>query len=106
MTQQAGRVREVVVGVDGSDEARRALAWRFREAGLRGVAVRVLTVWTGSPPSGAAVGARTTAQFERDVEARLRAHPVEAARARRHAAAPPEAMGRDRHPVESVIEAG
>ena len=34
MTQQADRVREVVVGVDGADEARRALAWGFREAGL------------------------------------------------------------------------
>ena len=37
MTQQADGVLKVVVGVDGADEARRALAWGSREAGLRGL---------------------------------------------------------------------
>jgi nucleotide-binding universal stress UspA family protein len=78
MTQRADRVREVVDGVDGSDEARRAVAWGFREAVLRGVGVRVLTVWTGSPPSGAGEGPRTTEEFERAVVARVRADAVEA----------------------------
>src|SRR3712207_793382 len=104
MTQQAGRVREVVVGVDGSDEARRALAWGFREAGLRGVAVRVLTVWTGSPPSGVGEGPRATAEFERDVEARVRTEAVEAARVTGTAAVPFETQVRYGHPAESLIE--
>jgi nucleotide-binding universal stress UspA family protein len=104
MTQQADPVREVVVGVDGSDEARRALAWGFREAGLRGVAVRVLTVWTGSPPSGAGEGSRTTEEFERDVEARVRADAVEAARATGTAAVPFATEVRYGHPAQSLVE--
>ncbi|SDM74571.1 Nucleotide-binding universal stress protein, UspA family [Geodermatophilus siccatus] len=104
MTQRADRVREVVVGVDGSDEARRALAWGFREAGLREVAVRVLTVWTGSPPSGAGEGSRPTAEFEREVGARVRADAVEAARATGTAAVPFETQVRYGHPAESLIE--
>ncbi len=48
----------VVVGIDGSDEARRALNWAVREAGLRESALTVFTVistmaspWTGHPLS-------------------------------------------------------
>ena len=104
MTEQADRVRAVVVGVDGSDEARRALAWGFREAGLRGVGVRVLTVWTGSPPSGAGEGPRTTDEFERAVQARVRADAVEAARAAGAAAVPFETAVRFGHPAASLVE--
>lgn len=104
MTQQADRVREVVVGVDGSDEARRALAWGVREAGLRGVAVRVLTVWAGSPPSGAGEGPRTTGEFERELEARVRADAVEAARATGTATVPVATEVRYGHPARSLVE--
>src|SRR5690242_12589237 len=46
----------IVVGVDGSEAAGRALDWAIREAGLRGAALTVLAVhevasnhWTGNP---------------------------------------------------------
>jgi len=46
----------IVVGVDGSEAAHRALDWAIREAGLRGAALTVLAVhqvasnyWTGDP---------------------------------------------------------
>ncbi len=105
MTQQAERVREVVVGVDGSEEARRALAWGLREAGLRGVAARVVTVWTGSPPSAAAEGPRAAADLEREVEARVRADAVGAARATDAATVRFETEVRYGHPARSLIEA-
>ena len=54
MRQEADRVREVVVGVDGADEARRALAWGFRGAGLRGVGTAVRY---GHPAESLVVGA-------------------------------------------------
>jgi nucleotide-binding universal stress UspA family protein len=56
MTQQADGVLKVVVGVDGADEARRALAWGFREAGLRGVGTAVRY---GHPAESLVVGAGT-----------------------------------------------
>ena len=46
----------ITVGVDGSEQSRRALEWAVREAGLRGAALIVLAVhqvasnhWTGNP---------------------------------------------------------
>ena len=46
----------ITVGVDGSEQSRRALEWAVREAGLRGAALTVLAVhqvasnhWTGNP---------------------------------------------------------
>jgi nucleotide-binding universal stress UspA family protein len=46
----------IVVGVDGSDHAHRALTWAMREAGIRHVPLTVLAVhavaasaWTGNP---------------------------------------------------------
>jgi nucleotide-binding universal stress UspA family protein len=48
----------IVVGIDGSDDSRRALNWAMREAGIRGAALTVLSViptmaspWTGNPLS-------------------------------------------------------
>ena len=46
----------ILVGIDGSDNSRKALEWAVREAGLRGTSLTVLGVhqvatnyWTGSP---------------------------------------------------------
>ncbi len=46
----------IVVGIDGSDEAHRALSWAMREAAMRHAALTVMTViptmaspWTGNP---------------------------------------------------------
>jgi nucleotide-binding universal stress UspA family protein len=46
----------ILVGIDGSDNARKALEWAVREAGLRGTSLTVLAVhqvasnhWTGDP---------------------------------------------------------
>ncbi len=36
----------VVVGVDGSEQSRLALAWAAEEAGLRGARLRVVHVWS------------------------------------------------------------
>jgi nucleotide-binding universal stress UspA family protein len=47
-TAQHGQDR-IVVGVDGSDDSRRALAWAVDEAKVRGAAVIAVTAW--SPPS-------------------------------------------------------
>jgi nucleotide-binding universal stress UspA family protein len=38
--------RRVVVGVDGSEHSRRALAWAGEEARLRGVGLEVIMAWT------------------------------------------------------------
>src|SRR5215467_9252031 len=46
----------ILVGIDGSDNSRKALEWAVREAGLRGSSLTVLAVhqvaanhWTGDP---------------------------------------------------------
>jgi nucleotide-binding universal stress UspA family protein len=46
----------ILVGIDGSDNSRKALGWAVREAGLRGTSLTVLAVhqvaanhWTGDP---------------------------------------------------------
>jgi nucleotide-binding universal stress UspA family protein len=44
----------VVVGVDGSDGARRALLWAAEEARLRGAALRVVHVWSYLDQAGEA----------------------------------------------------
>jgi nucleotide-binding universal stress UspA family protein len=43
MQENAGHT--VVVGVDGSDQADRALHWSIEEALLRGAGIRVVTAW-------------------------------------------------------------
>lgn len=108
MTQQGNGprddVREVVVGVDGSDGARRALAWGLREARLRRVGVRVVTVWTGDPPPGHGGGLTTVAEFEQALEARMRSDTAEAAQATASAAVSVVAEVRYGHPARSLID--
>lgn len=49
---------DIVVGVDGSENAKRALAWAVDEAELRGVRVRAVLAWSylGLEGSGMKVG--------------------------------------------------
>ena len=42
----------IVVGVDGSEEAREALRWALAEAGLRGCTLHALHVWSYAPVAG------------------------------------------------------
>jgi nucleotide-binding universal stress UspA family protein len=107
MTQQGHAVREVVVGVDGSDEARRALTWALCEARLRGTAVRVVTVWAGRRPPDDADGADrsgSVARFEADVVAGMRADADAAARATGTTAVPVLPEVRYGHPARTLIE--
>lgn len=108
MTQQVdgpcGDVREVVVGVDGSDGARRALAWGLQEARLRRVGVRVVTVWIGDPPPGDGDGPTTVAEFEQALEARVRSDAAEAAQATGSSAVPVVPEVRYGHPARSLID--
>jgi nucleotide-binding universal stress UspA family protein len=56
-------MRGIVVGVDGSDGSRNALAWALAEARLRGVNVHAVHVWS-SPSVGAAPLAPPLIDFE------------------------------------------
>ena len=46
----------IVVGVDGSEHARRALAWALDEARLHGASVRAVTAWNSVPMAAFAGG--------------------------------------------------
>jgi nucleotide-binding universal stress UspA family protein len=45
LTTEAVNRPVIVVGVDGSDRADRALDWSIAEAELRGLALRIVTAW-------------------------------------------------------------
>lgn len=47
----------IVVGIDGSDEARAALRWAVEEARLRDASVRVVHAWSLAPLAAPSVGA-------------------------------------------------
>ncbi|MGR6964452.1 universal stress protein [Geodermatophilus sp. URMC 61] len=105
MTEQLGDdVREVVVGVDGSDGSRRALAWGLREAFLRRVGLRVVTVWTGGSPPGDGDAPAAVAEFEEALEARVRSDVAEAARATGAMAVPVVPEVRYGHPARSLMD--
>jgi nucleotide-binding universal stress UspA family protein len=59
MTQPPGQgERRIVVGVDGSDSSKAALAWAVKQARFTGAAVAAVTAWEfgltyGFPPSAA-----------------------------------------------------
>jgi nucleotide-binding universal stress UspA family protein len=71
---------ELVVGVDGSEAAREALRWSFREADMAGLPMRCVHVWQPSPDLGELERVsemQTVADFEdevlKDVAADVRA---------------------------------
>lgn len=59
---------DIVVGIDGSDDAERALRWALDEAEMRGVRVRAVLTWTYLGQSGSKLGPLTT---EADAQALL-----------------------------------
>jgi nucleotide-binding universal stress UspA family protein len=70
-------VRQIVVGVDGSQGGRRALAWALEQAAASGAAVQaVLSWWWGDPstPLADARACQESAQLTLDRE--VRAQPV------------------------------
>ena len=73
---EAASLHEVVVGVDGSAGARAALDWALREARLRDLAIRLVTVWPEDAPWRVLTGAvdpSSAHRVEEDLRARMRA---------------------------------
>jgi nucleotide-binding universal stress UspA family protein len=100
--------REVVVGVDGSAGARTALAWALREAQLRGVAVRVVTVWPADRPPhvhDGGIGRPGVADVEQDVRARMGTEAAEVAASTGCGAVPIESEVRYGQPARQLIDA-
>jgi nucleotide-binding universal stress UspA family protein len=98
---------EVVVGVDGSDRARTALAWGLQEARLRGGAVRPVTVWPEDGPPHAhdgGIGRPSVADFERDVLSRMSADAAEVAAATGCEAVPVHTEVRYGQPAQQLID--
>lgn len=60
---------DIVVGVDGSEDSKRALAWAVEEAKLRGTRVRAVLCWSYLGMAGSEMGVGTT---EEDALAFLR----------------------------------
>lgn len=52
MTTQAGGSRRIVVGVDGSEPSKAALAWAVSEARMRAAGVDAVTAWETPAPFG------------------------------------------------------
>ena len=98
---------EVVVGVDGSDGARTALAWGLQEARLRGGAVRPVTVWPEDGPPhvhDAGIGQPSVADFERDVRSRMDTEATEVAAATGCEAVPVHPEVRYGQPAQQLID--
>ena len=51
---------DIVVGIDGSDHAARALRWALDEAALRGCRVRAVLTWSFLGEEGSLLGTGTT----------------------------------------------
>jgi nucleotide-binding universal stress UspA family protein len=72
---------DIVVGIDGSANSRRALTWALDEAELRGCRVRAVLTWSYLGESGTELGPKTT---EADARAMLDAVLAESAGERSH----------------------
>jgi nucleotide-binding universal stress UspA family protein len=97
----------VVVGVDGSDGARTALAWGLQEARLRGAAVRTVTVWPedGSPHvHDGGLGRPSVADFEREVRSRMSTEAAEVAAATGCEAVPVHPEVRYGQPAQQLVD--
>lgn len=97
----------VVVGLDGSDGARTALAWGLQEARLRGGAVRPVTVWSAERPPhahDAGLGQPDVGDFERDVRSRMGEEAAEVAAATGCEAVPVHPEVRYGQPAQQLID--
>jgi nucleotide-binding universal stress UspA family protein len=105
---EAAAPREVVVGVDGSTGARTALAWALREAQLRGIPVRVVTVWpTDRPPHAhdGGIGESGVVDVEQDVQVRMGAEAAGVAASVGCGEVPVHPEVRYGHPARELIDA-
>ncbi|HZE38338.1 MAG TPA: universal stress protein [Stackebrandtia sp.] len=88
----------IVVGLDGSEPARRALAWALREAARTNASVEAITVWDWDGIEGSLVSATSPAEEEQ------RAEDVLAAEIRAAAPdQPPTLTGRTRRGRASTV---
>jgi nucleotide-binding universal stress UspA family protein len=104
----AATPHQVVVGVDGSEGARRALAWGLQEAHLRGEAVRPVTVWPEDrPPHGheGGIGRPGIAGVEEGVRSRMRAEAAGVAASTGCGAVPVHPEVRYGQPARQLIDA-
>lgn len=72
---------DILVGIDGSANARRALTWALDEAELRSCRVRAVLTWSYLGESGSTLGPKTS---EADARALLDAEVAEVAGDRAH----------------------
>jgi nucleotide-binding universal stress UspA family protein len=98
----------VVVGVDGSDQADRALDWSIEEALLRGAGIRIVTAWHVPLGAFAGHGSSPAAGTTAEATIRLAAEGVaKAAAARVHKAAanvPVETRVVEGQPADVLID--
>jgi nucleotide-binding universal stress UspA family protein len=94
----------VVVGVDGSPEADRALAFAVEEARLRGARLRIVCAW--EPPSAAYAGEAFAATPDVFLESEQHAEETlrEALRTAREAGVEAEAVAEEGRPVDVLGE--
>ena len=100
--------REVVVGVDGSAGARTALAWALREAQLRRIPVRLVTVWPADRPPHAqdgGFGGPGVVGVEQDVQVRMGAEAADIAASVGCGEVPVHPEVRYGHPARQLIDA-
>lgn len=98
----------VVVGTDGSKGARAAVACGLREAQLRGLGVRLVTVWPEGRPlhvHDGGIGPVGIAEFERDVRSRMRAAAADVAGRTGCDLVPVHPEVRYGHPAEQLVDA-
>jgi nucleotide-binding universal stress UspA family protein len=87
---QENAAHMVVVGVDGSDQANRALYWSIEEALLRGAGIRVVTAWHVPLAAYASHGASPGAGATLEDTVRIAAEGIADAAADRIREATPE----------------
>jgi nucleotide-binding universal stress UspA family protein len=103
----AASPHQVLVGVDGSEGARTAVAWGLQEAQLRGGAVRLVTVWPEEqrlPVHDKGTGRPSVAGVERDARARMRVEAAEVAAAAGCDAVPVHAEVRYGQPAQQLVD--
>jgi nucleotide-binding universal stress UspA family protein len=96
----------IVVGVDGSEHAERALGWAIDEAKLRGAKLRVVTAWHVPGYSHVAPGFTPilSARIDDPVEEAARKIAEDAADRAREAGLEVDVVVRDAQPADALVE--
>lgn len=106
MTSSTGP-KTIVVGIDGSEHAERALDWAIDEAKLRGAKLVVVTAWHVPGYSHVAPGFTPIlgARIDEPVEEAARKIADEAAERARQAGLEVDVVVRDAQPADALVEA-